>query len=98
MSDVKLPTPDEAIEEKIQVLKDFYVINNRKQEESVRAKLKQALANEPRRDPYIVLDRVARVMILERLGGVINHGLYHYFSQAAGYVPYLSGTGSVMAA
>jgi len=69
MSEVKLPTPDEAIDEKIQVLKDFYVINNRKEEESVRAKLKQALANEPRRDPYIVLDRVARVMILERLGG-----------------------------
>lgn len=69
MSEAKLPTPDEAIDEKIQVLKDFYVINNRKEEESVRAKLKQALANEPRRDPYIVLDRVARVMILERLGG-----------------------------
>lgn len=69
MSETKLPTPDEAIEEKIQVLKDFYVINNRKQEESVRSKLKQALANEPRRDPYIVLDRVARTMILEKLGG-----------------------------
>lgn len=69
MSEAKLPTPDEAIEEKIQVLKDFYVINNREQEKSVRAKLREALVKEPRRDPYIVLDRVARTMILERLGG-----------------------------
>lgn len=64
---VKKPTNEEAIEEKLQVLKDFYVIISVEDENAIRAMFRKALREENRRDPNVVLDRIARDLIAKKL-------------------------------
>ena len=61
-------TADKAIENKLQVLKDFYIIDNRNEDE-YRKVLSSAVKKEPDTHFDIVLDRVAKKLISERLGG-----------------------------
>lgn len=58
---------ERAIDEKISVLRDFYVVDD-KNEVEYRSILKKAIAAEPGCDIYLVLDRAARKMIDGRLG------------------------------
>lgn len=54
------------INEKIKVLKDFYIVD-RKNEAEIRAYLEKVLADNPKGDPRIVLDRAAAPLIQEKL-------------------------------
>ena len=57
---------DRAIDEKMQVLKDFYIVD-RNNEDDIRKELQAAIRNEPNSNYDIVLDRVAKRMIGEKL-------------------------------
>ena len=59
--------PDQAIKEKMKVLREFYVVNGRN-EAQIKQQLIDAVNNEPNKHFDIVLDRVARDMITNVLG------------------------------
>lgn len=61
-------TRERAIEEKLQVLRDFYIVN-RGNEEEYRKVLLNAVLKEPDTHFDIILDRVAKKMIGEKFGG-----------------------------
>lgn len=60
-------TAERAIEDKLQVLRDFYIVDN-KNEEEYRKVLLLAVHDDPNTQFDIVLDRVAKRMIAEKLG------------------------------
>lgn len=62
-------TLDQAIREKMKVLKEFYIVN-KDNEEQIEQKLRAAVEAEPDKDFDIVLDRVAHTMIERKLNGV----------------------------
>lgn len=57
----------QAIEEKIRVLKDFYIVD-KSNEEPVRAQMQAELDKRPEVDFDIVLDRFAKKLIGKKLG------------------------------
>jgi hypothetical protein len=59
-------TVKQVINEKIQVLRDFYIVDD-DNELDIRKMLTEAINNAPDRDPDVVVDRIARNMITERL-------------------------------
>ena len=61
-------TAEQAVEEKMRVLKDFYVVDQNNADD-IRRRLKLAIADEPNTDFDIVLDRVAKTLIAKRFGG-----------------------------
>ena len=61
-------TVKKAIDEKMKVLKEFCVVDIRN-EDKIREKLEKAVAGKPEMDFDMVLDRVAKRMINEKLGG-----------------------------
>lgn len=60
-------TPQKAIDEKIKVLREFYVVDTRN-EDAVREKLEKAIAERPDVHFDTVIDRIAKQMIAEKLG------------------------------
>lgn len=64
-------TRDRAIDEKLRVLRDFCIVN-RDNEEEYRKVLLNAILKEPDTHFDIVLDRVARKMIGEKMYGGIG--------------------------
>lgn len=60
-------TRDQAIQQKLKVLRGFYIVNNENEEE-YRKVLLLAVQDEPNTHYDIVLDRVARRLIAEKLG------------------------------
>lgn len=62
------PTPKQAVNEKMRVLREFYVIDNKNADE-VKAMLEGAIRESPNRDYEIVLDQVARKLISNKLNG-----------------------------
>ena len=64
---VKKPTKETAIDDKIQVLKDFCVITTSREEEEIRSMLKIAVRDSKYNDPNIILDRVAIDLIARKL-------------------------------
>jgi predicted metal-dependent hydrolase len=62
----KKPTPEQAVEAKLQVLEDFYIVDNQNRD-SMERMLKQAIKDHPDRDYEIVLDEVAKKLIMEKL-------------------------------
>lgn len=64
-------TAEIAIRQKIKVLKDFYVIDETdpRSEILMREKLEKAVAAEPDKHFDLVLDRLARDLIRDKLGG-----------------------------
>ena len=59
-------TVDSIINEKIKVLKDFCVVNVRN-EESIRNKFIIAIRDNPNRDPNVIVDAIAKSLIVESL-------------------------------
>lgn len=59
-------TLDQAIREKMKVLKDFYVVDS-KNEKEIKQQLIDAVHAEPNKDFDIVLDRVAHTLIQRKL-------------------------------
>ena len=59
-------TQERAIEEKLQVLRDFCIVD-RTNEEDIRRRLKLAVADEPNTHYDIILDRIAKTMISEKM-------------------------------
>lgn len=59
-------TLDQAIQEKIKVLKEFYVVDNRN-EETIKQQLIDAVNAEPNKNFDIVIDRVAHTLIQRKL-------------------------------
>lgn len=59
-------TPEQAIEHKLQVLKDFCIVNGGNEDE-YRKVLSFAIRNEPNTHHDIVLDRVAKRLIAEKM-------------------------------
>jgi hypothetical protein len=57
---------DQAINEKIKVLREFYIVDDHN-EEAIRQKLIKAVKAEPNKNFDIILDRVAHTMIMNRL-------------------------------
>lgn len=57
---------NKAIDEKIEVLRDFYVVDDHN-EEIIKTQLYLAVNDNPNRDVYAVLDQVAFEMIMEKL-------------------------------
>ena len=60
-------TVEYAIEEKMRVLKDFYVVD-RHNEDAIYKRLKKAVDDEPNTDFDIILDRVAKTLIASKFG------------------------------
>jgi hypothetical protein len=60
------PTVKEAINAKMKVLREFYVVDESNDRE-IRAELKAAVDAHPGRDYELVLDQVAHRMIAEKL-------------------------------
>lgn len=58
-----------AVASKIRVLRDFYVVNDHN-ESSVRQQLFKAVEDEPNKDMHIVLDRVCKQLITEKLNSI----------------------------
>ena len=56
-------TTEKLIEEKMNVLEEFYVVN-RENQHHIRKRLEKAITTYPKSDPAAVLDRVAREMIM----------------------------------
>lgn len=56
----------QVINEKIRVLRDFCIVDD-KNENSVRNKLLAEINNNPDKDPDIIADRIARRMISDKL-------------------------------
>lgn len=56
----------QVINEKIQVLRDFYIVDD-ENENAVRKKLLAEISNAPDKDPDVIADRIARAMITEKL-------------------------------
>lgn len=61
-------TPQKAIDEKIKVLREFCVVDTRN-EDAVRERLEKAIAERPDAHFDTVVDRIAKQMIAEKLGG-----------------------------
>lgn len=59
-------TPKTIINNKIRVLKDFYVVDETN-EDKLRKKMEQALKDHPNEDPEVVLDHFAHPLIQEKL-------------------------------
>jgi hypothetical protein len=62
-------TLNQAIQEKMKVLKEFYVVNG-DNEDKIKQRLINAVNAEPTKDFDIVLDRVAQTLIKEKLDSV----------------------------
>lgn len=62
-------TLNQAIQEKMKVLKEFYVVD-RNNEKQIKQRLIDAVNAEPTKDFDIVLDRVAQTLIKEKLDSV----------------------------
>ena len=60
------PSLKQAIKEKMRVLSEFFVVNE-KNEREIENMLKQAVAAAPHRDYEVVLDHIARKLIFEKL-------------------------------
>ena len=58
-----------AVESKLRVLRDFYVVDIHN-EERIRRQLFKAVEDEPNKDFNTVLDRVAKQLITEKLNSV----------------------------
>jgi hypothetical protein len=54
------------VNEKMRVLKEFYIVDDDNRDE-IRAYLEAALAQYPNRDPAVVLDHAARTLIKNKL-------------------------------
>lgn len=67
--DEALRTVEKAIEEKMKVLEEFYVVDKNNERE-IRAMLWEAIHKYPNRDFDIVLDQVAKALISEKLNGL----------------------------
>ena len=65
----KYTTPERSVETKLRVLKDFHIVN-RTNEEEYRKVLLLALRDDPKTQHDIVLDRVAKKLIAEKIYGV----------------------------
>ena len=59
-------TIDDIINEKIKVLRDFYIVDATN-EESIRNELVIAVRDNPHRDPNAVIDSIAKTLIAEKL-------------------------------
>lgn len=59
-------TFEQAINEKMKVLRDFYIVDKRN-EKIIEQKLIDAVKAEPNKNFDIVIDRVAHTMIMNRL-------------------------------
>lgn len=59
-------TVEQIVEEKIQVLRDFYIVDDRNEEE-IRTLLTDAVNAEPNRDPDFIVDKVAKNLIADKL-------------------------------
>lgn len=59
-------TVDKAIDNKIRVLKDFCIVN-KGNEEDIRRRLKLAVADDPHTHFDVVIDRVAKQLISEKV-------------------------------
>lgn len=66
IKEVNKPTIKQAINEKMRVLREFYVVDERN-DTNVRQLLETAVVSSPHRDYEIVLDHVARRLIFEKL-------------------------------
>ena len=66
---VKRTESERAIDDKLQVLKDFYIIDD-KNEDEYRKVLSSAIRAEPNTHHDIVLDRIARKLISEKMYSV----------------------------
>lgn len=55
-----------AINDKLKVLKDFYIVNAENKED-VRNHFIEAILNEPDKNPLVVIDKVANRMIFTKL-------------------------------
>lgn len=64
--DGRKPTPKMAIEAKMKVLREFYVVDSSNERE-IRGKLQAAINANPEKDYELVLDRVAHSMIEKKL-------------------------------
>ena len=60
-------TMEMVVNEKIQVLKDFFVVNNDDEEKQTRTDLIIAIRSEPDSDMDSVADRFAKTLISEKL-------------------------------
>ena len=60
------PSVKEAINAKMKVLREFYVVDDSNERE-IRGELKAAVNAHPGRDYELVLDQVAHTMIMEKL-------------------------------
>lgn len=59
-------TADQAIQEKLKVLREFHIVDDRN-EKSIKQKLIEAVEAEPKKNFDIILDRVAHTMIMNYL-------------------------------
>lgn len=59
-------TDQQAVDAKIQVLRDFYIVDDDNEDE-IRNILEQALKAEPHKDRDVILDREAKKLIEEKL-------------------------------
>lgn len=62
------PTPKQAVNEKLRVLRDFYIVDDTNKKEYKKLLLDE-VAKYPHRDPEIVLDQLASILIMKKLEG-----------------------------